>query len=273
MPTLPNETRFDASHEHPQSAPGGPEAQNGAQGLHLVLPAAALVVTLGLFGYALSTGTRSDSTADQLAASAPQSGDFSPQEGWIKNFEARLNVFGYAPARYSGTGYRFASLPPTDLPIFVEAALTNTGPAGTQLAVSKPAAEQSGNAQVVASAESALDSLSVEFKANSARIPSRDSKIIRRAAEAIKALPAGTAVELVGYTGGTATSPRTEALAKARANSVYKALLRAGVDRGILRPVGDGSATIEARSGSQMEGRSSTASSRRVEFRVARPLP
>ncbi len=273
MPTLPNETRFDASHELPHSAPGGPETRNSAQGLHLVLPGAALLVTLGLFGYALSTGTRSDNAADQRAASAPQTGDFSPQAGWIKNFEAQLTVFGSSPKVYSGTGYRFASLPPTGLPLFVEAALTKTGPAGLQLAISKPAPEQPGSAQVVASAEAALDRLSVEFKANSARIASRDTKIIRKAAAAIKALPAGTAVELVGYTGGTATSPRTEALAKARANSVYKALLRAGVDRGILRPVGDGSATIEARSGSQMEGRSSTASSRRVEFRVARPLP
>ena len=282
MPTLPDDTPFDASHESPQSSPRGPEARNGVQGLRLALPGAALLVTLGLFGYAVSTGSRSDKAPVQSASSASgaaKPGDFSPQAGWIKNFTAQLSVFGYEslPPQFSGNGYRFASLPPTDLPKFVEAAITNTGPAEIRLALSTPVGGQPGKAQAIASEETAIESLSVEFPANSAKIPSRDAKIIRRAAETIKALPGGTAVELIGYFAGTSVSPKGAALARQRANSVYRALIRAGVNPTMLRPKGDGSATIEARSGAELEGRSSTRTEtarhpdRRVEFRVVEP--
>ncbi len=278
MPMLKNPSQSnDIVHESRVSP--RPQAHRGVRGLRLAVPGAAFLATLALFGYSISAGGKSDKGPVQSTATAVPIGDFSPQAGWIKNFTAQLSVFGYesSPWQFSGNGRSFASLPPTDLPKFVAAAITKTGPANIRLALSAPSGGQSGKTHVAASGADALNSLSIEFSANSAKILSSDVKIIRRAAEIIKALPAGTTVDLIGYTGGNSASPRGGALAQARAGSVYKALVRAGVNPAMLSPKAYDSAMNQAGAGAEMEGRSSTGTqtperpNRRVEFRVAAP--
>jgi outer membrane protein OmpA-like peptidoglycan-associated protein len=280
MPTLKNHTQSnDIVHENRESPALGPKAQSGVSRLRLAVPGAAFLATLGLFGYAISAGGRSDRAPTPPASNAGTTGDFAPQAGWIKNLEAQLSVFGYESSfsQFAGNGHRFASLPLTDLPKFVAAAIASAGPADIRLALSTPTGGQTGKAQVVASEEATLDSLSIEFPGNSARILSRDVTIIRKAAQIIKALPAGTSVELIGYTGETSTSPRGGVLAQARAKSVYKALVRAGVNPAVLSPKGRDSASNQAGAGPEMEGRSSTGTEtprrpgRRVEFRIVAP--
>lgn len=266
----------DGNRESPMPEP---TTGSGFHGLRLAVPGAAFLATLGLLGYTISAGGRSDQAPVQSPSRAAIAGDFSPEAGWIKNFTAQLSVFGYESSswQFSGNGRSFASLPPTDLPRFITAEITRTGPANLELALSAPAGGQSRKTLAAASEADALDSLSIEFPVNGAKILSRDDKIIRRAAEIIKVLPAGTTVELIGYTGGNSASPRGGALAQARANSVYKALVRAGVNPAILSPKVYDSAPVRAGASPELEGRSSTGmqtperSTRRVEFRVVAP--
>jgi outer membrane protein OmpA-like peptidoglycan-associated protein len=254
-------------HGNQKSLSPRPEGESGVWGLRLAVPGVACLLTLALFGYAISAGGRNDQAPVPSASNIAAAGGFAPQAGWIENLMAQLPVFGYGnpPPQLTGTGLRFASLPPSNLPKFVEAAITDTGPADIRLALSTPAGEP-GKAQVVASEEVALNALSVAFPGNSAKIPSREAKVINKAVEIIKTLPAGSTVELIGSAEGAAPTKRGAALAQERADSVYKALVRAGVDPAMLT------------ASSAIEGRSSTLTGapqhrgRRVEFRVAEPL-
>jgi outer membrane protein OmpA-like peptidoglycan-associated protein len=277
MSILKNSTQSnDIVHENRESSSPAPEARCGVRGLRLAVPSAAFLATLGLFGFAIWAGSAPDRARVQPASGAAQTGDFSAQAGWIKNLEA---VFGYesASTQFSGNGGSYAVVPPTGLPRFVAASMTGSGPANIRLALSMPAASQNSKAPAEQINLSAINSLRIEFPGNSARIPRNSFELITKVAKEIKALPSGTVVELIGYAAGGGQRARGTILARKRANSVYAALIRAGVDPAMLRPKGDGSATIEASTGPELEGRSSTAREtrqrrdRRVEFRVIEP--
>jgi outer membrane protein OmpA-like peptidoglycan-associated protein len=280
MSMLKNSTQSnDIVDENRESSSPAPEARSRVRGLQLAVPGAAFLATLGLLGYAIWAGSAADQARVQPASRAAQTGDFLPQAGWIKNLEAQLSVFSYesASTQFSGTGESFAVVPPTGLPRFVAASMTGSGPGNIRLALSMPATSQNSKAPAEKLNLSALNSLSIEFPGNSARIPTNSFELITKVAKEIKALPSGTVVELIGYTAGGGQKARSTILARKRANSVYAALIRAGVDPAMLRPKGDGSATIEASTGPELEGRSSTAREtrqrrdRRVEFRVIEP--
>jgi outer membrane protein OmpA-like peptidoglycan-associated protein len=254
-------------HGNQKSSSPRPEGESGVWRLRLAVPGAACLLTLALFGYAISAGGRTDQAPVPPASNVAAAGGFAPQAGWIENLKAQLPDSGYenSLSELTGAGLRFAVLPPSNLPKFVEAAITDTGPVDIRLALSTPAGEP-GKAQVVAAEEGALNSLSIPFPGNSAKVPSREAKVIRKAVEIIKTLPAGSTVELIGSAEGPAPTKRGAALAQERADSVYKALVRAGVDPAMLT------------ASSAIEGRSSTLTGapqhrgRRVEFRVAEPL-
>jgi outer membrane protein OmpA-like peptidoglycan-associated protein len=269
MSMLKDDTKAnEIFHGNQKSSSPRPEGESGGWRLRLAGPGAACLLTLALFGYAISAGSRTDQAPVPTASVVAAAGGFAPQAGWIDNLKAQLPVFGYGNSlsQLTGTGLRFAALPPSNLPKFVEAAITDTGPADIRLALSTPSSEP-GKAQVVAAQEeAALNSLSVAFPSNSAKIPSREAKFIRKAVEIIKTLPAGSTVELIGSAEGAAPTKRGAALAQERADSVYKALVRAGVDPAMLTA----SSAIEGRS-STLTG-SSQHRGRRVEFRVAEPL-
>jgi len=254
-------------HGNQKSSSPQPEEGTRVWGLRLAIPGAACLLTVALFGYAISAGGKNDQAPVPPASNVAAAGGFAPQAGWIENLKAQLPVFGNGNSisQLTGTGLRFAFRPPSNLPKFVEAAITDTGPADIRLVLSTPAGEP-GKAQVVASQESALNALSVTFPGNSAKVPSREAYVIRKAVEIIKTLPAGSTVELIGSAEGAAPTKRGAALAQERADSVYKALVRAGADPAMLTA----SSAIEGRS-STLTG-SSQQRGRRVEFRVAEPL-
>ena len=134
-------------------------------------------------------------------------------------------------------------------------------------------AQAPSNAEAVTSLQSALQSLTIDFPPNSARVPFHDAPLLKRAAEMIKELPRGTAVELDGYTRGSGNSPGDKKLAQSRAETVYRALVNRGVSPGVLTVKGLGGASA---AGAAPEGRSAAmekhgSAGRRVEFRVIHP--
>lgn len=292
----------------PSTPSASPSADTEVPGRRLLFPGAALVVTLGLFGYAVVTGTAGNpaqvQTASQLAQNAPPPpeaeamapapalsgeslGDFAPAMRWVKNLKTEFDSSGGDAAQLltaakgwepqetmppaKGPGM-IGSVPSAELPEFAVAAETGSGPAdigttlSTTLASAQPASEQSAT-----SVEAALQSLSIEFPARGTRIPSRDRPIVQQAADMIKQLPAGTIVELAGYPDPTGKPAAKRRLSERRAHSVYRALVRAGVNPGMLRA--KGSTTLVPSTEAATEGRSTAVQSpehnaRRVAFRV-----
>jgi outer membrane protein OmpA-like peptidoglycan-associated protein len=261
--------------QQPAFPPGSPP---DASSLRLAFPAAAVVVTLGLFGYALSSGTAGDQAPVQSPVSAAYTGELSPGAGWIKNFIAFSSVFGKGTPtdRQGASGEFYAAPPPADsLPQFAAAGVMLSGTADGRLALIAPPAPRAGLAAADLRCEAAINSLSIEFPGNSAKISAANMGTVKKAAELIKALPAGAEVDVIGYTAGS--SHRASVLAQRRANSVYKALVRAGVHPSMLRPKGLNASRLEANAKSATEGRSSTETGapqsrdRRVEFHVVAP--
>jgi OmpA-OmpF porin, OOP family len=306
------------------------DGSEGDAGPRLLLPGAALVITLALFGYAIFRGTASDHAAVQsaphLAQNAPAAsqerasthplapssneerpgalpgaaatgvnsaaaiGGFAVQTGWINNLKAEFASFGGNASQllFAGNGFEaqetmpraahadmIGSLPETHLPQFVVASLTGSGPAGigTTLSPMLASATPSKEEHAPTSIEASLESLSIDFRENSTRIPPRSILLLRQAADLIKQLPAGTVVELNGYTDSTGSPAVNMKISERRADSVYQALIREGVSPAKLKAKGIGNASQLASAGSATEGRSTALerperNDRRVDFRV-----
>jgi outer membrane protein OmpA-like peptidoglycan-associated protein len=267
MSMLKNDTQAAVVvHENREFSLLGPESGSDIGRLCLAVPFSAFVVTCALFGYAIAAGSRGDDTPIVSESTAAKSSSFAPEAGWMKNLTARLSVFGYESSYTMLPGSRrsFDFVPP-GVPRFVAAAMTDSGLL-MRLAGPVPAAGQA-----------ALNSLTIEFPGNSARIPASNFGVITKVAEVIKTLPSETVVEVIGYTAGSWHSAQGTALSRKRANSVYRALVHAGISPAKLRPMGYGSASIEASDGTKIEGRSSMLretpkrGDRRVEFRAVEP--
>jgi outer membrane protein OmpA-like peptidoglycan-associated protein len=271
MPMLNDAQAIDIVHENRESSPLGPGAGSDIGGLHLAVPLSAFVVTCALFGYAIAAGSAGDHAPIASATTAAKLSNFAPEAGWMNNLTVRLSVFGYESSYKTlrGSSQSVDFVPPGNLPRFVAAAMTDRGLPNIRLAGAMPTAGQNSKGQA------ALNSLSIEFPGNSAGIPAGSFGVITKVAEATKTLPAHMVVEVIGYTAGGRHSARGTALSRARANSVYRALVHAGINPEKLRPRGYGSASIEASGGT--EGRSSMTretskrGDRRVEFRVVEP--
>lgn len=301
----------------------------------LVFPAAAFVMTLGLFGYAIYLGTASDQAPVQSAfrvaqirptpfqrtsmlalkpssieagpaatavsgVSSPSSasvrGDFAANAGWIKNLQAEFERFGGNATQmlFAAKGFdpeetmppaprarMIGSLASDRLPQFVAASITGSGPAGIgtiappTLALASVGKEQSATSSL----EAALQSMIIDFPSGSARILPRSVHLLRRAAAMIKQLPAGTVVEVNGYTDSQGNPAANMRLSEQRAEAVSRALVREGVDPAMLKAKGFGEAPAVASAGGAMEGRSSTTteraklSERRVEFHIVQQQP
>jgi OmpA-OmpF porin, OOP family len=331
-PPSPHPAAFSSSSSRTNGQVPRPrvEGSEAAAGQRLLLPGAALVITLALFSYAIIKGTASDyapvQSAPHLAQNAsamrketastrppPPSGteerpgalpgaaatginsaaaigDFAVQAGWMNNLKAEFASFGGSASQllFAGKGFEaqetmpraahadmIGSLPETQLPQFVVASLTGSGPAGagTTLSPMLASATPGKEEQAPTSIEASLESLSIDFPINSTRIPPRSIPFLRQAADLIKQLPAGTVVELNGYTDSTGSPAVNMKISERRADSVYQALVREGVSPARLRANGFGSASLLASAGSATEGRSTALerperSDRRVDFRV-----
>jgi cytochrome c oxidase subunit IV len=151
-------------------------------------------------------------------------------------------------------------------------ATAKAAPAGS-IALAAPSA---GQEPVRSSDWAELESVAINFPTNSSRIPSHSMPILKRIADIIKQLPAGTVVEVNGYTDSTGNPTWNMELSLRRANSVYWHLVGAGVHPAMMSPKGKGhgSPSAWARSNGGTEGRGSVMTERlepnerHVEFHI-----
>ena len=115
----------------------------------------------------------------------------------------------------------------------------------------------------------------IRIRSNRAKVLSSSNPLLRQAARLIKQLPAGTLVEVSGYTHSIGSPTINMQLSQRRANAVRRALVHAGVDPAMLSAKGYGSShslaskngTVESHSNGMMEDR--RRNDRRVEFSIA----
>jgi OmpA-OmpF porin, OOP family len=112
----------------------------------------------------------------------------------------------------------------------------------------------------------------IYFPPNATELPRRSTPLVRQVAGLIKQLPAGTVVEIGGFTNGAANLTVNMQLSQERADAVRRALVREGVDPAMLSAKGYGSANSMADNAGTLEGRSNRLrNQRRVEFRILQP--
>ena len=107
----------------------------------------------------------------------------------------------------------------------------------------------------------------INFPTASAEIPAAGKALLQQAAVAFKQLPAGTVVEIGGYTDNTGDPAANVQLSQQRAEAVRAVLVQAGVDPSMLVAKGYGSASPIA-GNDTLEGRFRN---RRIEYRVIKP--
>jgi outer membrane protein OmpA-like peptidoglycan-associated protein len=87
-----------------------------------------------------------------------------------------------------------------------------------------------------------LNSSIINFPTGSAEIPEINRTLLQQAAGPFKQLPAGTAIEISGYTDNTGDQTKNLELSQHRADAVKNALVQFGVNPGMLIAKGYGSA-------------------------------
>lgn len=111
----------------------------------------------------------------------------------------------------------------------------------------------------------ALNVSIINFRSGSSEIPSDAKPILQKAAEVLKKQPAGSVVEVGGYTDNQGNPGANKKLSQNRADAVKQALIGYGVDAASLRSVGYGD--------SNPVGDNSTADgrfkNRRIEYKKA----
>ena len=105
----------------------------------------------------------------------------------------------------------------------------------------------------------------INFPTGSAEIPPMSLALLQEAAKPFKQLPAGTVIEIGGYTDNTGDTAANLTLSQRRADAVRSALIASGVSPGILMAKGYGSAKPVA-SNDTPEGRFQN---RRIEYQVS----
>lgn len=232
----------------------------------------------------------------------PIMGDFALASGWVQNLRAALGGFGgensqtvVSQTLFSGNGFyedatgatanhgawQVASLWPAQLPQFAVAALTGVDAAPVSVVPSTLALGSGDNESGELPKTNMLDFPIIIFAPDSATVPSRSIALLRRAAEQIKQLPAGSAVQINGYTQGAARPAFNAELSQKRADAVHRILVHEGVSPALLSAKGYGSSLSLASRNGVTEGRSSKMTGeagrqpndRRVEFRVVQQGP
>lgn len=147
------------------------------------------------------------------------------------------------------------------------AANTATSPAGATTAPADAGAaldQLSGKQFSADELVQALNLMIIHFDTGSANISADSTDILKKAAEAIKAAPAGTKIEVGGHTDDTGNAAANQALSQRRAEAVVARLGELGVGAGVLGGKGYGQDKPVADNGTDT-GR---AQNRRIEFTV-----
>lgn len=112
----------------------------------------------------------------------------------------------------------------------------------------------------------ALNLQIINFASGSNGIPKENEELLKKSAEAIKAAPAGTKLEVGGYTDNKGAAAGNLALSQKRAAAVLAYLVKSGVKADILTAKGHGADNPKASNDTE-EGRFQN---RRIEFSVAK---
>jgi OmpA-OmpF porin, OOP family len=160
-------------------------------------------------------------------------------------------------------------------PKFVYAPMTVTGEPKTAIASQPLKSEVIGKQPVGVAEQSALNLPTIYFGTNSAEVPTDSKSELERAAAKMEQLPAGTMVQIGGFTDTTGNPAANLKLSQERANAVRAVLVEAGVNPAILSAKGYGIYHSSTNQNETIEGRSSSANKdrlheeRRVELRLA----
>jgi OOP family OmpA-OmpF porin len=106
----------------------------------------------------------------------------------------------------------------------------------------------------------------INFPTGSADIPAINQTLLQRAATNFKQLPAGTVIEISGYTDNTGDQGANLQLSQHRADSVRNTLIQSGVNPAMLVAKGYGSGSPVA-SNDTAEGRFQN---RRIDYEVVK---
>jgi outer membrane protein OmpA-like peptidoglycan-associated protein len=201
---------------------------------------------------------------------------------WLSNLRAALGHFNISglKASFSGEAVKLGGIADSEINQLIAYLKSLFGGSGWSFGMlgDRSADAASANAKVAAalsslkSGFSANDLLSVlnlsviNFPTSGFELPASEIPLLQQAAALIKQLPAGTVVEIAGYTDNTGDSAANVTLSQNRADSIRKALVGAGVDGSALVSKGYGEANPVA-SNDTDDGR---ASNRRIEYHVAK---
>ena len=111
----------------------------------------------------------------------------------------------------------------------------------------------------------ALNVSIINFASGKSDIPADAKPILEKASEVIKKQPAGTSIEIGGYTDNQGNADANKKLSQSRADSVKKALVGLGVSETMLKAVGFGDASPVGDNATE-EGRFKN---RRIEYKKA----
>ena len=220
-------------------------------GLRLLAPAVALLITVALFGYAMlssaafdhsaaiAAGGNSAAITDFLKAASPvrkTTDDFGGQAAELKHPMVGFDSLGRRPAQALLAGHGFNA----------------DGAWGGD--------------------HEKLQALTIHFAPDSAKIPSRSLLLLKQAAGMIENLPAGTVVQINGYSDGSGNRTAILELSQRRADFVDLALIYAGVNPAVLSPRGFGGASFSISSNGTTDRHSNVRDlhrdNRRVEFHI-----
>jgi len=250
----------------------------------------------GLIGYSGTVGDDATRTAitDSLKSvfgADKITGDLAVdqhvgQAGWAKDLKLALDDLKTpgSQALFEGNTIRVGGTIPdadrdrimasvkSDLgPQFEVATLAGSGATKTAAAQVAPGPGVSGEQPGGTSNQPALHLPAIYFASNSASVPSSSKAGLRQAAGLIKQLPAGTVVQIDGYTDPAGNPTANMKLSQRRADAVREALVEAGVNPAMLSAKGYGESladngTTEGRSNGRKKSR--LREDRRVEFRI-----
>jgi OmpA-OmpF porin, OOP family len=213
------------------------------------------------------------------------------QAAWTKNLKAALDNFKThgSQALFEGNAVSvggtisnadrdgiISSVKSVLGPQFAVSTLTGSGATKTAAASSALNSGFNDKNPVGVPNQPALNLPAIYFAANSAGVPSSSEALLREAAGLMKQLPAGTVVQINGYTDGAGNPAANMKLSQRRADAVRQFLVDAGVDAAMLSAKGYGSSDSLANNGRTTERRgkgrmkSRQRDDRRVEFRIAR---
>ncbi len=211
------------------------------------------------------------------------------QAAWTKDLEATLDKFKTpgSQALFEGNAVSVGgTIPDAERdgiissvksvlgPRFAVAALASSTTTKTAAASSALNSGVSGKNPASVPNQPALTLPAIYFAPNSAGVPSSGEALLRQAAGLMKQLPAGTVVQISGYTDSAGNPTANLKLSQRRADAVRQVLVDAGVNPAMLSAKGYGSSgslaneeTTKGRRNGRMKSR--RREERRVEFRVA----